>query len=80
MPMRLRDSGVDRYLPVDPDCHVGPGLGLGLGRGRGRGLLETASPGFRLDLREVVLTTVEGAELVVQLWRPGLPPKTFRRT
>ncbi|MET9414369.1 pyridoxamine 5'-phosphate oxidase family protein [Streptomyces klenkii] len=35
---------------------------------------------FRLDLREVVLTAVEGGELVVRLWRPGLPVKTFRRT
>ncbi|MBT2509059.1 pyridoxamine 5'-phosphate oxidase family protein [Streptomyces sp. ISL-98] len=35
---------------------------------------------FRLDLREVVLTAVEGDELVVRLWRPGLPVETFRRT
>ncbi|MEV4921632.1 pyridoxamine 5'-phosphate oxidase family protein [Streptomyces roseoverticillatus] len=35
---------------------------------------------FRLDLREVVLTAVEDDELVVRLWRPGLPVETFRRT
>ncbi|UBI35802.1 MULTISPECIES: hypothetical protein [Streptomyces] len=35
---------------------------------------------FRLDLREAVLTAVVGTELVVRLWRPGLPVKTFRRT
>ncbi|PSJ29686.1 pyridoxamine 5'-phosphate oxidase [Streptosporangium nondiastaticum] len=35
---------------------------------------------FRLDIREVVLTAVEDGELVVRLWRPGLPVKTFRRT
>ncbi|KNB53222.1 pyridoxamine 5'-phosphate oxidase family protein [Streptomyces caatingaensis] len=35
---------------------------------------------FRLDLREVVLTVVEGGELVVRLWRPGRPVETFRRT
>lgn len=35
---------------------------------------------FRLDLRDVVLTAVEGNELVVRLWRPGRPVETFRRT
>jgi hypothetical protein len=35
---------------------------------------------FRLDLREVVLTVVEGDELVIRLWRPGQPVRTFRRT
>ncbi|MFB4316993.1 pyridoxamine 5'-phosphate oxidase family protein [Actinomadura sp. 21ATH] len=35
---------------------------------------------FRLDLREAVLTTVEGEEMVIRSWRPGAPPRTFRRT
>ncbi|MFC4584746.1 pyridoxamine 5'-phosphate oxidase family protein [Sphaerisporangium corydalis] len=34
---------------------------------------------FRLDLHEAVITTVEGNEIVIQLWRPGLGVKTFRR-
>lgn len=34
---------------------------------------------FRLDLREAVVTTVEGDELVVRLWRPGQGVATFRR-
>ncbi|WP_067815863.1 pyridoxamine 5'-phosphate oxidase family protein [Actinomadura kijaniata] len=35
---------------------------------------------FRLDLREAVLTGVEGNEMVIRLWRPGRPVETFRRT
>lgn len=35
---------------------------------------------FRLDLAEVVLTGVEGDELVIRLWRPGRPLETVRRT
>jgi hypothetical protein len=35
---------------------------------------------FRLDLSEAVVTSVEGDELVVRLWRPGQSVKTFRRT
>ncbi|MET9068818.1 pyridoxamine 5'-phosphate oxidase family protein [Streptosporangium sandarakinum] len=34
---------------------------------------------FRLDLHEAVFTKVEGDELVVRLWRPGQPVRTFRR-
>jgi hypothetical protein len=34
---------------------------------------------FRLDLREAVVTAVEGDELVIRLWRPGQPVETFRR-
>lgn len=34
---------------------------------------------FRLDLREAVMTAVEGDELVIRLWRPGQPVQTFRR-
>jgi hypothetical protein len=34
---------------------------------------------FRLDLREAVLTMVEGDELVIRLWRPGRPVETRRR-
>ena len=34
---------------------------------------------FRLELEEAVFTTVEGDELVVQLWRPGQSVRTFRR-
>ncbi|NJC72096.1 pyridoxamine 5'-phosphate oxidase family protein [Planosporangium thailandense] len=34
---------------------------------------------FRLDLREAVITAVDGDELVVRLWRPGHPVRTFRR-
>ncbi|GGK06342.1 pyridoxamine 5'-phosphate oxidase [Streptomyces camponoticapitis] len=34
---------------------------------------------FRLDLAEVVLTGVEGDELVIRLWRPGRPLETVRR-
>ncbi|WP_419997933.1 pyridoxamine 5'-phosphate oxidase family protein [Streptomyces boninensis] len=37
------------------------------------------SHAFRLDLREAVLTAVEGDELVIRLWRPGRPVETFRR-
>jgi hypothetical protein len=35
---------------------------------------------FLLDLDEVVLTTVADDQLVVQLWRPGQPVRTTRRT
>ncbi|HWC83357.1 MAG TPA: pyridoxamine 5'-phosphate oxidase family protein [Pseudonocardiaceae bacterium] len=37
---------------------------------------------FRLDLTEAVLTTVdeEAQQLVIQLWRPGKPVKTIRRS
>jgi hypothetical protein len=34
---------------------------------------------FLLDLAEAVLTTVEGDELVVSLWRPGQGVRTVRR-
>ncbi|MFJ6216521.1 pyridoxamine 5'-phosphate oxidase family protein [Streptomyces sp. NPDC092296] len=34
---------------------------------------------FRLDLAEVVLTEVEGDELVIRSWRPGRPVNTARR-
>lgn len=34
---------------------------------------------FRLDLREVVLTSVRGNELVIRLWRPGQPVEMIRR-
>jgi hypothetical protein len=35
---------------------------------------------FRLDLREAVLTAVEGEEIVIRLWRPGRGVETIRRT
>ncbi|WP_131742412.1 pyridoxamine 5'-phosphate oxidase family protein [Actinomadura roseirufa] len=35
---------------------------------------------FRLDLREAVLTSVEGNELVIKVWRPGEGVRTVRRT
>ncbi|MEU8527305.1 pyridoxamine 5'-phosphate oxidase family protein [Streptomyces sp. NPDC048629] len=35
---------------------------------------------FRLDLTEVVRTTVENDELVVRTWHPGRPVRTIRRT
>ncbi|NYH78927.1 hypothetical protein FHR84_002252 [Actinopolyspora biskrensis] len=35
---------------------------------------------FRLDLREVVLTSVEGQQLVVRLWRPGAGVTRFHRS
>ncbi len=35
---------------------------------------------FRLDLTEAVLTSVEGDELVVRLWRPGEGVRVLRRT
>ena len=35
---------------------------------------------FLLDLAEVVLTTVADDQLVVELWRPGEPVRTTRRT
>ncbi|GAA4097941.1 MULTISPECIES: pyridoxamine 5'-phosphate oxidase family protein [Actinomadura] len=35
---------------------------------------------FRLELTEAVLTSVEGDELVIRLWRPGNPVKVLRRT
>ncbi|MEW1549209.1 pyridoxamine 5'-phosphate oxidase family protein [Streptomyces tsukubensis] len=47
---------------------------------------ETAGPPpgefhlFRADLGEVVRTRVEGAELVMESWRPGAPATTRRRT
>ncbi|GAA4225870.1 pyridoxamine 5'-phosphate oxidase family protein [Actinomadura meridiana] len=34
---------------------------------------------FRLDLREAVLTSVEGDRLVIQVWRPGEGVRTTRR-
>ncbi|MEV4183863.1 pyridoxamine 5'-phosphate oxidase family protein [Streptosporangium canum] len=34
---------------------------------------------FRLDLHEATITTVEGDELVIRLWRSGRPVETFRR-
>ncbi|GGS76431.1 pyridoxamine 5'-phosphate oxidase [Planobispora rosea] len=37
------------------------------------------SHAFRLDLREVVLTSVEGDELVIRFWRPGRPVEVVRR-
>jgi hypothetical protein len=35
---------------------------------------------FRLDVHEAVITAVEGNELVVRLWLPDHPVRTFRRT
>ena len=35
---------------------------------------------FLIDLQEAVLTTVADDQLVVQLWRPGRPVQTTRRT
>ena len=35
---------------------------------------------FLLDLTEAVLTSVDGDELVVQLWRPGQSVQVVRRT
>ncbi|MGW1277490.1 pyridoxamine 5'-phosphate oxidase family protein [Streptomyces tsukubensis] len=35
---------------------------------------------FRADLGEAVRTRVEGAELVVEFWRPGAPATTRRRS
>jgi hypothetical protein len=37
------------------------------------------SHAFRLELREAVITSVEGDELVVRFWRPGLGVRTVRR-
>ena len=37
------------------------------------------SHAFRLELREAVITAVEGDELVVRFWRPGLGVRTVRR-
>jgi hypothetical protein len=34
---------------------------------------------FRLDLTEAVMTSVEGDELVIRVWRPGLDVQAFRR-
>ena len=34
---------------------------------------------FGVDLTEVVRTGLDGDELVVQVWRPGRPPRTVRR-
>jgi hypothetical protein len=34
---------------------------------------------FRLELHEAVITAVEGDELVVRVWRPGLGVRTIRR-
>jgi hypothetical protein len=34
---------------------------------------------FVLDLNEAVITSVEGDELVVRVWRPGQGVQTFRR-
>ncbi|PRW61800.1 pyridoxamine 5'-phosphate oxidase family protein [Actinopolyspora mortivallis] len=34
---------------------------------------------FRLDLREVVHTSVDGEELLIRLWRPGEGVTEFRR-
>ncbi len=34
---------------------------------------------FRLDLTEVVLTTVEGDHLLIRSWRPGEPVKSVTR-
>ncbi|MFE7355463.1 pyridoxamine 5'-phosphate oxidase family protein [Streptomyces sp. NPDC057543] len=35
---------------------------------------------FRAELQEVVRTTLDSDELVVQVWRPGKPLRTIRRT
>jgi hypothetical protein len=37
------------------------------------------SHAFRLELHEAVITAVEGDELVVRFWRPGLGIRTIRR-
>lgn len=37
------------------------------------------SHAFRLELREAVITSVEGNELVVRFWRPGHGIQTVRR-
>lgn len=34
---------------------------------------------FRVELTEVVGTSIEGDELVVRVWRPGRPVRTIRR-
>ncbi|MBW8485324.1 pyridoxamine 5'-phosphate oxidase family protein [Actinomadura parmotrematis] len=34
---------------------------------------------FRLDLREAVVTAVEGDQLAIRLWRPGHPVETHLR-
>jgi hypothetical protein len=35
---------------------------------------------FRLDVHEAVITSVVDDELVIRLWRPAQPLRTFRRT
>jgi hypothetical protein len=40
---------------------------------------DDGSHAFRLDLHEAVVTSVEGDELVIRLWRMGNPVHTFRR-
>ncbi|MGH3518144.1 MAG: hypothetical protein ACRDQ7_12155 [Haloechinothrix sp.] len=35
---------------------------------------------FRLDITEVVLTSVEGDQLVIQVWRPGRPVRRHQRS
>ena len=37
------------------------------------------SHAFRLELHEAVVTSVEDDELVVRLWQPGRPVRSFRR-
>ncbi|HUB22655.1 MAG TPA: hypothetical protein VMA97_09650 [Streptosporangiaceae bacterium] len=37
------------------------------------------SHAFRLELCEAVITSVEGDELVVRFWRPGLGVRAVRR-
>ena len=37
------------------------------------------SHAFRLELHEAVMTAVEGDELVIRFWRPGLGVRTVRR-
>jgi hypothetical protein len=68
-------------LRKDGSPFIGNG-GAG-GPAKGADVADSEPPGgshaFQLELREAVIIAVEGDELVVRFWRPGLGVRTVRR-
>lgn len=65
--------------PDDPDPTAWPGDAKLSGRAVETTADDADSHAYRVDIQEVVLTKVGGADhLVITLWRPGVPLKTAR--
>ena len=84
---KLSDVRRDPRVAIHSPTLEPPPGSLGVGDAKLSGVLvdtetggQESDPGmFRLDVREVVLTTVEGDELVIRSWHPGTGLRARRR-